>query len=972
MAVQWSTEQFFAEYKDLQASAMGVDCVGQWALLAGRKALALVNLNNTDNVIKVARKSKWEISCVQWNPHASHAPIFVTASNQRLDVYTWRDGTAEHKCNLKAHSRTVSDVDWSPFDVNIVASCSVDTFSYLWDIREPKKPIASFQTVAGAYQVKWNKVTNNQFATTHEGDLRIWDPRKGNMPLTYIAAHLSKIHGLDWSPSSQDHLVTASQDCSVRIWNWKNHQRSEGMISLKDVPVWRARYTPFGEGLVTGVVPQLRRGENSLYLWSLENHNQPVHAFMGHKDVVLDFQWRKQSPDEVDYQLVTWSRDQSLRIWRIDSALQKLCGHHVAVADNDTSTQQTSLLTSRLPEDLSKSNTSLIEEQMATSFNTNMGTQQLQSLINEFSLINSNIPNVTIEGMDAVYRKCLVKAVSGKRSVILNLTFPAGYPNGEAPVFQFSETSLDPSMEKKILKVLKDTSLKHVQRNMVCLEPCLRNLISSLDSLTLEERRTPDSEVPFDLTSTTAVQAKSFNSKRFRTSYGNFQDSNIPFPRTSGASFCSAGYLVVYGRPADLKKSSADVTPKALSDMVVYNQVHRMKAPQPQTPYVAMFSCSPPPATQMMEYPCTISNFYTYKEKRQRTRSRSKHIKDVPDIPRRESNNVKSTKSKPKVGFVRVYDASNLLPIHRQLAEKYILDVNDVSNMCSANANAASAVGRKDLVQLWSLAAAMYVKTNDSHSREMFLESPWALCSLGRPLLESLLDHYCKIQDIQTVAMLCCMFWTRETIAKPKRSISKTSMDYSPANTDVGINYMYLGSSADSGWNILPMVKGRRSNSWSDSYDDFRIFEEEIEQGVDQEQLQYEKDSKMLNPDKAGLYDQYKIAYANILYKWGLINQSALIMKFISFPVQPERNCDFLIKCSSCNQTTETPQCTNNHIALKCSICRTGVRGASNFCLACGHGGHTKHILDWFEKETECPTGCGCNCLSKNPMIFGW
>lgn len=28
-----------------------------------------------------------------------------------------------------------SDVDWSPFDVNQLTSCSVDTYTYLWDIR---------------------------------------------------------------------------------------------------------------------------------------------------------------------------------------------------------------------------------------------------------------------------------------------------------------------------------------------------------------------------------------------------------------------------------------------------------------------------------------------------------------------------------------------------------------------------------------------------------------------------------------------------------------------------------------------------------------------------------------------------------------------------------------------------------------------------------------------------------------------
>ena len=41
------------------------------------------------------------------------------------------------------------------------------------------------------------------------------------------------------------------------------------------------------------VVPQLRRGENSLFLWHLGDIKQPVHTFVGHTDVVLEFQWRR-------------------------------------------------------------------------------------------------------------------------------------------------------------------------------------------------------------------------------------------------------------------------------------------------------------------------------------------------------------------------------------------------------------------------------------------------------------------------------------------------------------------------------------------------------------------------------------------------------------------------------------------------------------------------------------------------------
>jgi len=38
---------------------------------------------------------------------------------------------------------------------------------------------------------------------------------------------------------------------------------------------------------------QLRRGENSLLLWSLSDLSNPVHTFVGHTDVVLDFDWKR-------------------------------------------------------------------------------------------------------------------------------------------------------------------------------------------------------------------------------------------------------------------------------------------------------------------------------------------------------------------------------------------------------------------------------------------------------------------------------------------------------------------------------------------------------------------------------------------------------------------------------------------------------------------------------------------------------
>lgn len=71
-----------------------------------------------------------------------------------------------------------------------------------------------------------------------------------------------------------------------------------GVSELSKPLSWAAKLScsssqPFSNGLVTVMVPQLRR-ENSLLLWNIFDLNTPVHTFVGHDDVVLEFQWRKQ------------------------------------------------------------------------------------------------------------------------------------------------------------------------------------------------------------------------------------------------------------------------------------------------------------------------------------------------------------------------------------------------------------------------------------------------------------------------------------------------------------------------------------------------------------------------------------------------------------------------------------------------------------------------------------------------------
>ncbi|XP_078335515.1 GATOR2 complex protein WDR59-like isoform X5 [Crassostrea virginica] len=966
MSLQWSGEQVIAKFPDVQASAMAVDCMGAWVALAGRRAISMVNLRKPkEKAIKSTRQSKWDVSCIQWNHLPSHLHLFVTAYNQKLDLYSWKDSNISHLCSMKGHSRTVSDVNWSPSDPNKFLSCSVDTFINLWDVNDPRKPVRSFQTVSGAYQVKWNKLSENVFATTHEGELRIWDIREGSSPVQYIAAHLSKIHGLDWNPNSKSELATCSQDCSVKFWDIYNPRQCKGSLNPGS-PVWRARYTPFGQGIVTVVVPQLRRGDNSLHLWNTSRSN-PVHQFVGHQDVILEFQWRKQQEGSKDHQLVTWSKDQSLRIWKIDPQLQKRCGHDMG--DLNDSSENESITGVKESMSQTSNEHDLDVDQGSRDFQRQMSLspdsvifQQPQTLQQEFDLMNTNIPNVQVEEMDAARRTCLVSAMSRNFSIGLRMQFPENYPYSE-PTFEFIEP-LNSDIKRQLHKVLLDTASMHAKRNTSCLEPCLRHLSLALNqpyNFRPEERKTPDTE---------AIRPFNLNWLSGKPQYmpwasnAGLQDSNIPFPRTSGARFSAAGYLVVFGRSHEARKgpSGTEITPKALCELTDWKKP-RSRYP-PKLYFHQNYSISPP--TPVAEN-VSISEWYMDRSKKvaNQPKGKRKHRpKEVQEI-------------KPVLAPVKIYDSSCLLPIQKELGKNYIIDRSNIPAMCSHNAKAASAVGRRDLVQLWSLVAItasekLKPKENPDDG------SPWAQHPFGKDMIKYLFDFYMKIHDVQTLAMLVCVLWNRENaiVNPPKKDRAlpqSTSMDYVPPCYSP-YHTVTAGSNLLKSFKI-GVLKIRRSNSLScleDSFEDYRIEDEEGIKEKESERLAkiHENNCRLLDLNAQNQYDVFLMSYANILYHWGYTNNSKLVLKFMTHLPEPHTGIEFGVRCYHCFQEGRGAKCGScKNLAFNCSICHIGVKGNSIFCLRCGHGGHTTHIQDWFKDNAVCPTGCSCRCVEAKSEI---
>jgi len=139
----------------------------------------------------------------------------------------------------------------------------------------------------------------------------------------------------------------------------------------------------------------------------------------------------------------------------------------------------------------------------------------------------------------------------------------------------------------------------------------------------------------------------------------------------------------------------------------------------------------------------------------------------------------------------------------------------------------------------------------------------------------------------------------------------------------------------------------------------------------------------LIDANKQIIYDRYRIVYAEILYSWGYLEQRAEILKFVTeqhLNVTESPPFELTIKCSHCekdlipnNKGFFCMRCNESKRGSICSICRLPVRGLTNFCMICNHGGHMNHIRDWFVKEKNiyCPAGCNCQCVFKNNGLIG-
>ncbi|KAI8081598.1 uncharacterized protein BX664DRAFT_268269 [Halteromyces radiatus] len=492
-------------------------------VLAGRQGLVIIDLENPWLIPRILpHMSKWEVADVQWSPYVSRESWVASTSNQKLVIWNLNSSSQVIEHTLHAHARAISDINWSPHHPDIVATCSVDTYVCVWDLRCAGqshqsrgddyyyRPVNSFTPWnAAATQVKFNFKNEYLVASAHDKDVKIWDMRKGAVPMTSITAHSKKIYGIDWSRQN-DHDI---------YWNIHSADEPEETI-ITNSPVWRARNTPFGNGVLT--MPQ--RTESTLYLYGRDTPNEPVHLFEGHTDTVKEFVWRwkggqnSSDGDDREFQLVTWSKDQNLRLWPVPEDITKSVGHK----PNERSR---SIAASVAPIRLMATNTLSFHGtgphgnvKYSTSYNfpsntyreqkytinpllwmqnvktiapnnelrkdTSVGStysslaEELSSVLNKYASVG-----VKTEKINAAARTCTISLhgpwlETGTAFLRITIRFSQQYPDNSPPEFDIQKNSMISIYYRThMAQDLNALAANYTSQKLWCLEPCIRYLL---------------------------------------------------------------------------------------------------------------------------------------------------------------------------------------------------------------------------------------------------------------------------------------------------------------------------------------------------------------------------------------------------------------------------------------------------------------------------------------------------------------
>ncbi|KAG6862167.1 hypothetical protein C0995_004249 [Termitomyces sp. Mi166 len=131
-----------------------------------------------------------------------------------------------------SHTSSVEDLQWSPSEPTVFASCSADCSIQIWDVRSKgRKSVASIDSAheSDVNVISWNRVTNYLLLSGgDEGGVKAWDLRsvkkKGSngpdpKPVAAFDWHKAPITSIEWHPTEDSAFAASGADDQLTLWD---------------------------------------------------------------------------------------------------------------------------------------------------------------------------------------------------------------------------------------------------------------------------------------------------------------------------------------------------------------------------------------------------------------------------------------------------------------------------------------------------------------------------------------------------------------------------------------------------------------------------------------------------------------------------------------------------------------------------------------------------------------------------------
>lgn len=173
----------------------------------------------------VKYKHKDEGYALDWSPLV---PGRLVSGDCKNSIHLWEPSSSAtwniDSSPFVGHTASVEDLQWSPTEPNVFASCSVDGTVAIWDTRSGRSPAATIEAhKTDVNVISWNRLASCMLASGgDDGTISIRDLRllnDGDSKVAHFEYHKHPITSIEWSPHEASTLAVSSSDNQLTIWD---------------------------------------------------------------------------------------------------------------------------------------------------------------------------------------------------------------------------------------------------------------------------------------------------------------------------------------------------------------------------------------------------------------------------------------------------------------------------------------------------------------------------------------------------------------------------------------------------------------------------------------------------------------------------------------------------------------------------------------------------------------------------------